>query len=200
MCDPFTLALIAAGTAAATTVVGVDQANTAQKMANDQARAAYTAAQAQLEADYQAANAEIAREQEDTADERSDRIRQANKVLGTMMATENSLSNASVGTFMFEELYGQSLNYARLDKNLARAVEAGENQKWAAQVNYINNTSASKNAAENAIQRAQNNKVNAVLSGVNSGLQIGAGYQANQAQAAAQQKQNDAMIAAVKGS
>lgn len=200
MCDPFTMALIAAGTAAATTVVGIDQANTAQKMANDQARAAYTAAQAQLEADYQAANAEIAREQEDTADERSDRIRQANKVLGTMMATENSLSNASVGTFMFEELYGQSLNYARLDKNLARAVEAGENQKWAAQVNYINSTTASKNAATNAIQKAQNNKVNAVLSGVSSGLQIGAGYQANQAQAAAQQKQNDAMIAAVKGS
>lgn len=198
MCTGFEIAMLAA--AATSTVVAVDQANTAQGLANDQARAAYLAAEGQLEADYQAANAEIAREQEDTADERSDRIRQANKVLGTMMATENSLSNASVGTFMFEELYGQSLNYARLDKNLARAVEAGENQKWAAQVNYINNTSASKNAATNAIQKAQNNKVNAVLSGVSSGLQIGAGYQANQAQAAAQQKQNDAMIAAVKGS
>ena len=198
MCTGFEIAMLAA--AATSTVVAVDQANTAQGLANDQARAAYLAAEGQLEADYQAANAEIAREQEDTADERSDRIRQANKVLGTMMATENSLSNASVGTFMFEELYGQSLNYVRLDKNLARAVEAGENQKWAAQVNYINNTSASKNAATNAIQKAQNNKVNAVLSGVSSGLQIGAGYQANQAQAAAQQKQNDAMIAAVKGS
>lgn len=198
MCTGFEIAMLAA--VATSTVVAVDQANTAQGLANDQARAAYLAAEGQLEADYQAANAEIAREQEDTADERSDRIRQANKVLGTMMATENSLSNASVGTFMFEELYGQSLNYVRLDKNLARAVEAGENQKWAAQVNYINNTSASKNAATNAIQKAQNNKVNAVLSGVSSGLQIGAGYQANQAQAAAQQKQNDAMIAAVKGS
>ena len=198
MCTGFEIAMLAA--VATSTVVAVDQANTAQGLTNDQARAAYLAAEGQLEADYQAANAEIAREQEDTADERSDRIRQANKVLGTMMATENSLSNASVGTFMFEELYGQSLNYVRLDKNLARAVEAGENQKWAAQVNYINNTSASKNAATNAIQKAQNNKVNAVLSGVSSGLQIGAGYQANQAQAAAQQEQNAAMIAAVKGS
>ena len=198
MCTGFEIAMLAA--VATSTVVAVDQANTAQGLTNDQARAAYLAAEGQLEADYQAANAEIAREQEDTADERSDRIRQANKVLGTMMATENSLSNASVGTFMFEELYGQSLNYVRLDKNLARAVEAGENQNWAAQVNYINNTSASKNAATNAIQKAQNNKVNAVLSGVSSGLQIGAGYQANQAQAAAQQEQNAAMIAAVKGS
>lgn len=198
MCTGFEIAMLAA--VATSTVVAVDQANTAQGLANDQARAAYLAAEGQLEADYQSANAEIAREQEDTADEKSDRIRQANKVLGTMMATETSLSNASVGTFMFEELYGQSLNYVRLDKNLARAVEAGENQKWAAQVNYINNTSASKNAAENAIQRAQNNKVNAVLSGVSGGLQIGAGHEANKAQKAAQQKQNDAMVAAVKES
>lgn len=178
MCDPITIAMIA--TTVVSTAVAVDQANQAEDRANRQAQDSYKAAEANTKAQYDEANRKIAENNLDKMSEKSDAIRKANEALGTMRATETALSDSSLGSILFEESYGNALNYTRIDENARRQNASLESSKYAAEQEYINRTTLAANQAENAIAESNARRTNAVLGAVGSSLQIGAQYNQNQ--------------------
>lgn len=178
MCDPITIAMIA--TTVVSTAVSVDQANKAEDRANRQAQDAYKAAEANANAQYEEANRKIAENNTDTMSEKSDAIRKANEALGTMRSTETALSDSSLGSILFEEAYGNALNYTRIDENSRRQNASLESSKYAAEQDYITRTTQAANQAENYIAESNARKTNAILGAVGSSLQIGAQYNQNQ--------------------
>lgn len=153
-------------------VMAIQQANQAAARAEAQAKQEYEAAAAETKAKYQEANRKIADEQSDNLDAQSDRIRAANKALGTLRATETALSDSSLGTIFFENAYGDALNYTRIDENSKREQIALESEKYGAEQSYINRTTLAQNQATNAIAEANARKTNAVLGIASSGLKI----------------------------
>lgn len=178
MCDPITIAMIA--TTVVSTAVAVDQADQAEARAQRQAQDSYKAAEANTKAQYDEANRKIAENNLDKMSEKSDAIRKANEALGTMRATETALSDSSLGSILFEESYGNALNYTRIDENAKRQNASLESSKYAAEQEYITRTTLAANQAENAIAESNARRTNAVLGAVGSSLQIGAQYNQNQ--------------------
>ena len=158
------------------------QANQAAARANAQLQQEYAAAQAQTKAEYAETNRQMADEQSRDFDEKSDALRAANESLGTMRATETALSDASLGTILFEEAYGNALNYTRLDKTSQNALLALESQKGAAKQNYISRTTLAQNQTTNTLAEAHSRKVSAKLQKTSSMLQIGANTYAQHSQ------------------
>ncbi len=152
------------------------EAKKAGQRANQQAMDAYDQAAANTKAKYAETNRKIAESQIDAFDEKSDKMREANYALGTFRASETSLSDASLGTIFFEQLYGDSLDYVRLDRNAQREFQAFESEKTAAEIQYINETTMAKNNADNAVREANARRSQAFMNMIGSGLQIGTGY------------------------
>ena len=170
------LAITAVGAMAAQ-----QQAKKAANAAAQNAKSQYAAAEANTKAKYAETNRKIAESQIDAMDEKSDKIREANYAMGTFRAAETSLSDSSLGTIAFEQMYGDSLDAVRMDRNQQRMFWALESEKTGAEINYINQTTVAKNEAGNQIRQANANASAAFMGAIGSGLKIGAGYQQNQA-------------------
>ena len=184
MCDPITAGLMAGQMFMAQQAqdAAYTQANQAAARANAQLQQEYAAAQAQTKAEYAETNRQMADEQSRDFDEKSDALRAANESLGTMRATETALSDASLGTILFEEAYGNALNYTRLDKTSQNALLALESQKGAAKQNYISRTTLAQNQTTNTLAETHARKVSAKLQKTSSMLQIGANTYAQHSQ------------------
>jgi hypothetical protein len=170
MCSGVMIAM--AISSAVSTAAAIDQANQAKARAAQQAQDAYDAADANTKAQYAETNRKEAQAGIDSMNEQSDRIRAANEQVGTMRATETALSDASLGTILFENAYGDALNYTRIDENFHRQIAAMESEKGAAMQNYINTTTQAKNQASNVMAEAEARKTNAVLNGISTSLSI----------------------------
>ena len=184
MCDPITAGLMGLQmmNAQAAERAAIAQANQAAERANAQLQQEYAAAQAQTKAEYQETNRQMADEQSRDFDEKSDALRAANESLGTMRATETALSDASLGTILFEEAYGNALNYTRLDKTSQNALLALESQKGAAKQNYISRTTLAQNQTTNTLAEVSARKTTAKLQKTSTMLSIGANAYAQHSQ------------------
>ena len=169
------LAMAAAGAAMAQ-----QQAKRAAQAAAENAKSQYAAAKANTEAKYAETNRKIAESQIDALDEKSDKIREANYQMGTFRAAETALSDSSLGTIAFEQMYGDSLDAVRMDRNQQRMFWALESEKTGAEVNYINQTTMAENQARNQIQEANARASEAFMGAIGSGLSIGANYKYQQ--------------------
>lgn len=168
--------------------MAIQQANKASDRAASQAESEYKAAAEETKAKYAESNRKISDDQQDTFDSQSDRIREANKALGTLRATETALSDSSLGTIFFENAYGDALNFSRINETSQRKQMAFESEKYAAQTSYINRTTQARNQATNAIAESNARRTNALLSTASSGLSI---YSAD--------VKNTQMLNAIKG-
>jgi len=155
--------------------MAIQQANKASDRAASQAEAEYVAAAEETKAKYSESNRKISDDQQDTFDSQSDRIREANKALGTLRATETALSDSSLGTIFFENAYGDALNFSRINETSQRKQMAFESEKYAAQTSYINRTTQAHNQATNAIAESNARRTGALLSTASSGLSIYSG-------------------------
>lgn len=181
MCDPVTLMIMSMASAAAQTAAAVSQANKAQERANRQLQDQYDAEAANLENQYAEQQRQIVDAQAEDLEGKSDAIRQANEALGTLRASETALSDSSLGSILFEEAYGNALNYARIDKTGANKIAAIESGKDAARQSYLNNTTLARNETENVIAEADARKTNAYLGLASSAVSTYTGYQNQQA-------------------
>jgi len=178
MCITLAVAQIAA--TAMSAAVAVNQAKQAEQRAQQQAQREYEAAVRETENAYQETNRKIAEAQLQEMENESDAIRAANKALGSLRATESSLSDASLGTIFFEEAYTNGMNFSRMDTNAKRDITALVSEKYASEQAYINRTTMAQNQAENYIAESNARKTSAILGAVGSSLQIGSNYYANQ--------------------
>lgn len=169
------LAMAAAGAMAAQ-----QQAKQAANAAAENAKSQYAAAKANTEAKYAETNRKIAESQIDALDEKSDKIRESNYAMGTFRAAETALSDSSLGTIAFEQMYGDSLDAVRMDRNQQRMFWALESEKTGAEVNYINQTTMAENQAQNQIREANARASEAFMGAIGSGLSIGANYKYQQ--------------------
>lgn len=183
MCDPLTIMMIASSAMQAKQ--SMDQAKRMEQNAARQAKAQYEASDRQLKAEYAEANRKIAEEQEDNLDEQSERVRQANEDIGSLQASETSLSNSSLGLIMFEEMYGEALNVTRIDKNTARSLAGLESNKDASMQNFSNVTTQAENQAGNIMAEAGAKKTGAILGFASTSLSAGQSYTARQDQLSA---------------
>lgn len=170
MCTTAVIAMSIASAASA--AASIDQANQAKKRAAQQAADTYRAAEENAKAQYAETNRKQAEAGLDAMNEQSDRIRAANEQVGTMRATETALSDASLGTLLFENAYGNALNYTRIDETFHRQIAALESEKSGAAQNYINTTTQAKNQASNVMAEASARQTNAVLGAAGSYLSI----------------------------
>jgi len=152
------------------------QAKQAAAAAAANAESQYAAAKANTEAQYAETNRKIAESQIDALDERSDAIRESNYSMGTFRAAETALSDSSLGTIAFEQMYGDSLEAVRMDRNQKRMFWALESEKSGAEINYINQTTVAQNEAGNQIREANARASEAFMGAIGSGLSIGAKY------------------------
>lgn len=157
----------------------MQQARRMEQRAAAQAKAQYEASERNALAQYAEENRKIAEKSLDTLDEQSDRIRAANEAMGTFMAADNNLSDGTFMSLVFEEAYGDSLNYIRLDRNSKREIASFESNKYAAEMNYMNEVQMAQNQADNYMQEANARKTDAILGFAGSGLQIGTSYYQN---------------------
>jgi len=190
MCDPFTLMMIAsAGTklvsAGIENKATKNEANIAENRAQKAAKQEYAASEKQLAADYAESQRQIADTQTEELEGKSDAIRAANKSLGTLRATETALSDSSLGTILFEEAYGNALNYTRIGNTADRKTSAIESNKVTQKESYISRTTLAANNMENASAESDKRRRTSDLKLASSVLQIGAdaatGYGTNQA-------------------
>ncbi|MDB4225468.1 hypothetical protein N9778_00400 [Hyphomicrobiales bacterium] len=189
MCDPITLMMMAsAATSGVQMIAAKSEANKAEIRAQSQAQDEYDAAQEQLKGEYAEQQRQIVDTQQKEFEDKSDAIRAANKSLGTLRATETALSDSSLGTILFEEAYGNALNYTRLGKSADNRVSTLESNKQAAKQSYISRTTLAENNLENAAAEASARRKTAGLNFVAQGVSLGVG-QINQ----------NATIAAIKG-
>lgn len=170
-------------------VAAMNQANQAAQRAHDQANESYRQAAENTKAQYAETNRKIAEENIDALAEQSDAIREANYALGTFRASETALSDASLGTIFFEQMYGENLAFSRMEKNQQRQLFALESEKTASEINYINQTTQVRNQADNQIAEANARASQAIMGAVGSGLSIGTGYYNQQATLAAMTQQ-----------
>lgn len=152
--------------------MAVQQANAAADRAAQQAQDEYAAADANLKAQYAESNRKQAEAAIDNMNEQSDRIRAANEHIGTMRATETALSDASLTSILFENAYGDALNYTRIDENFNREFAALDSEKSGAQQSYLNTVTQAKNQANNAIAQANAQATGAVLNAAGTSLNI----------------------------
>ena len=152
--------------------MAVQQANAAADRAAQQAQDEYAAADANMKAQYAESNRKQAEAAIDNMNEQSDRIRAANEHIGTMRATETALSDASLTSILFENAYGDALNYTRIDENFNREFAALDSEKAGAQQSYINTVTQAKNQANNAIAQANAQATGAVLNAAGTSLNI----------------------------
>lgn len=182
MCDPITLMMMAQGAMSGMQMIAAKkEANKAEARAVQQAEDEKIAANQQLEADYAEQQRQISDTQSEAFEGKSDAIRAANKALGTLRATETALSDSSLGSLMFEEAYGNALNYARLSKSTDKKIDALESNKNAAQQSFLNRTTLADNNLENTLAETSARKKSATLNFAASTIQMGVGaYQHNQ--------------------
>ena len=171
MCNP--MDVLSIGLANQQRKIAKQQADQAAVRAQAQLQQEYAAAQAQTKSEYIETNRQMADEQSRDFDEKSDALRAANEALGTMRATETALSDASLGTILFEEAYGNALNYSRLDKTSQNALLALESQKGASKQNYISRTTLAANQTTNTLAEVSARKTNADLQFYSSTLKVG---------------------------
>tara|TARA_R110001592_G_scaffold131052_1_gene344635 strand:- start:9549 stop:10091 length:543 start_codon:yes stop_codon:yes gene_type:complete len=121
MGDPVTAGLMIAGSIASTVMTTVS--------ANAQAKAEFEAAEAQRKAEEQEALRGIAQEQQEGLEQQSDIMRSAQKELGAVQASENSLAQSSLGTFLLSGAYDLYQGLGRIDEQTARDVSFKESQQ-----------------------------------------------------------------------
>ena len=149
MCDPITMMIISAGSklvmADQQKTAAKNEANIAETRAQQQAQQEYAASEKQLAAEYSETQRQIADANDEDLEGKSDAIRAANKSLGTLRATETALSDSSLGTILFEEAYGNAMNYTRIGNttdrtlaanNLANASAEAEKRRRTASLNF----------------------------------------------------------------
>lgn len=156
------------------------QADRAARAAVENAKSQYAAAKSNTEAQYAETNRKIAESQIDALDERSEAIRESNYAMGTFRAAETALSDASLGTIAFEQMYGDSLDAVRMDRTQKRMFWALESEKSGAEINYINQVTVAQNEAGNQIREANARSSEAFMGAIGSGLSIGANYKYQQ--------------------
>ena len=184
MCN--TMDVLSIGLAGQQKRIAKQQADQAAARAQVQLQQEYAAAQAQTTAEYIETGRKMADEQARDFDEKSDALRAANESLGTLRATETALSDASLGTILFEEAYGNALNYSRLDKTSQNALLALESEKKASTQNYISRTTLAANQTTNTLAEVSARKTNADLQFLSSTLKVGQeAYSRNQQQSGA---------------
>jgi len=185
MCSPPQIMMMMIAATAAQTASTIAEANKAENRANDQLADEFKAASTQLDNEYQEGQRKIVEAQGEDFEGKSDAIRTANKALGTMRATESALTDSSLGTLMFEEAYGNALNYSRLDDTGKRKVMALESEKFGAEQSYISRTTLAANQNANLAADLSARRTGAMLNLASSGLNIYSGYQSQQASLAA---------------
>lgn len=163
------------GVAAMQMSAAKNEANKAEARAQEQAQDEYRASKQQLEFDYAEQQRQIIDTQDEELEAKSDAIRAANKSLGTLRATETALSDSSLGSILFEEAYGNAMNYVRVGNTAQNKVDALESNKVAAKQSYINKTTLAENNLENASAEAEARRKSASLNFLSSTLQIGTG-------------------------
>lgn len=176
MCDPVTMLILSVASSGAQMMAAKSEANKAEARAQQQAQDEYAAANQQLEADYAEQQRQIVDTQEQEFEEKSDAIRAANKSLGTLRATETALSDSSLGTILFEEAYGNALNYTRLGNSADNKIATLESNKEAAKQSYISRTTLAENNLENASAEAEARRQTATLNFVAQGVSLGTSY------------------------
>ena len=179
MCDPITLMMIASS--ASKLVMANEQkkaakneANIAETRAQQQAQQEYAASQNQLAAEYSETQRQISDANDEDLEGKSDAIRAANKSLGTLRATETALSDSSLGTILFEEAYGNAMNYTRIGNTTDRKIDTLESNKKSQKQSYINRTTLAANNLANASAEAEKRRRTASLNFKSQVLSIGA--------------------------
>lgn len=180
MCDPVTLMIMSMASSGAQMMMAQGEANKAEIRAQNQAQDEFDAAESQLQSDYQEQQRQIIDTQAEEFEGKSDAIRAANKALGTLRSTETSLSDSSLGTILFEEAYGNAMNYARVGKTASNKIDSLEANKQALKQSYISRTTLAENNMENAAAEAGARRKSAALGFVASGVQLGTGHYQHQ--------------------
>ena len=152
---------LAIGSAVASVAGGFMQASATAKAAAAQAEAN----NAQLQQVY----AENNRQQEEVnriaTEQSSDRVRQANKELGTLRAVEGEMGLASLTPFVVEASYNEGLDLSRIDGNRQAEIERLQAASRSGQLR----TAASN---EQLAATASTARTGALFNVVTSGLQL----------------------------
>ena len=159
MCDPITIAVIAAS-AASTVMTTVS--------AGQQAKAEFKAAEQQRKAEEQEALRLTAQEQQESLDQQSDVVRRSQKEVGDLLASETMVTESVLGSFLFTGEYGTQVGLGRISEKEARDVALRKSQ----QLGAINNQANRGNVAS-AKASAQISK--AVASTIATGAKAGMG-------------------------
>lgn len=175
MCEPITaLAIastVAAGASAGASFVGAQQqASIAAQQARD--------AQAAALANYEMVQEENTRLQvqvnESAAEQKSDRIRQANAELGALrVAADRGLSAATIDSFAGEIGGMEGIDLSRVERQRERDVDALQTRKQAGLISYQSDIATIQNEARAAANQARGQAIGAGLGFIGSGLQIG---------------------------
>ena len=165
------LETIGAALAIASTAVSVVSTFAQMGAANAQFAAQSAAAQRQAQAQIDEATRQQQQVNEDAASQKSERIRRADRELGTLRASmaERGVSGATFTGLVSQVAFFEGLDLSRIETNRARNIEAGEAAKRAAREGAITTIDIAENQRNVAI-------TGAVFQGVGSGLQIGTSY------------------------
>lgn len=178
MCEPITLMMMSAASklvmAGEQKTAAKNEANIAETRAQQLAQQEYAASEKQLAADYAETQRQIADANDEELEGKSDAIRAANKSLGTLRATETALSDSSLGTILFEEAYGNAMNYTRIGNTADRKIDTLESNKRSQKQSYINRTTLAANNLSNASAEAEKRRRTASLNFTSQVLSIGA--------------------------
>ena len=114
MCDPIT------GMALASVASSVISTGMTAVSANAQADAEFKAAEAQRQAEEQEALRVMAQEQQEGLEQQSDIMRSAQKELGAAQASENMLTESSLGALLLSARYNEQQGLGRIEEQTAR--------------------------------------------------------------------------------
>lgn len=123
MCDPIT------GMALASVASSVVSTAMTTVSAGQQAKAEFEAAEAQRKAEEAEALRGIAQEQQEGLEQQSDIMRSAQKELGAAQASENNLTQTSLGALLLAGEYKLQEGLSRIDEQTARDVSFKESQQ-----------------------------------------------------------------------
>lgn len=140
------------------------------KVARESTQRAYDAEAKNLDLIY-AENTRLQREAHEIYDaEVDDRIRQANRELGTLnvLMGEQGVSAASGSALVIDSEYTTGMDLARIDTNRGNQIEQLQSKKRAGEQGYLNQTTLAYNQGSAAVARANSSAINSISGGVST--------------------------------
>lgn len=148
----------------ASAVAGVASASQQAKVARESTERAYDAEAKNLDLVYME-NTRLQRESHEIYDsEVHDRVRQANRELGTLavLMGEQGVSSASGQGLVIDSEYTKGMDISRINTNRGNQIEQLQSQKRAGEQGYLNQTTLAYNQGSAAVARANANAIGSV--------------------------------------